>query len=345
LTPVLLSRTEINDARWDQLIGSSQQCVIYAHSFYLDLVCSGWKALVWPDQSDYQIVMPLPVRSRWGKTIVFQPLFCQYLGIFSINCLNDQDLLAFMLSLSSHFAYISSYHFNPENFNTLIRLKEQLAEFAFQTRHTHWLNLSRNYRHIHQRYANDRKKNVKRGKNAGWAFEQSEQIDTLIALFRSNQSRLIAGGVDPQAYGLLKKIFFEARSRGLAEVWYAQKGHVVHAGILLIRYAGRAIYLFNGSDPAGRKGNARSAMLDEYFSLHASESLIFDFESPEVSQIAGFYKSFGAEPIPYLKISKNRLWFPFRQIQHWRIKLLSKPDQVFAQALIRFKVHFKGAYL
>ncbi|MEO6287414.1 MAG: hypothetical protein ABIN80_12865 [Dyadobacter sp.] len=343
MTPILLDRTKINDARWDQLISSSKQCVLYAHTFYLDIVCGGWQALVWPDQSSYQIVMPLPVRIKWGKSIVFQPLFCQYLGLFSMDSLTEADFLAFTRSLSNHFSYISCYHFNPENFNTLSKIKDQLAEFTFVTYHTHWLSLDKPYRQIGASYSADRRVNVSRSKKEGWAFELSIEVETLIELFEANHSELIAGGVNQNAYGMLKKLFVAAESTGIAELWYAKKENVIHSGILLVRYAGRVIYLFNASDPVGRKGNARSGMLDMYFLQHAGEAFIFDFESPEVDQISGFYKSFGSQAIPYLKVSKNRLWFPFRQIQHWRVSYFLKPNQVFAQALIRFKVHFKRA--
>ncbi|WAC12912.1 GNAT family N-acetyltransferase [Dyadobacter pollutisoli] len=320
MTPVLLNRTEINDARWDQLIGACRQGVVYAHTFYLDIVCCGWKALVWPDRSNYQIVMPLPVVKKWGKTIVFQPLFCQYLGVFSMGCLGQTDFLAFMQALSSHFSYVSSYHFNPENFNTLFRIKDQLAEFTFTPQHTFWLNLCRAYGEIYGDYSPDRKVNVRRGRSSGWTIEKNGQITPLIELFVANQSRRIAGGVRPGAYDLLKNIFAETQMRGIGQVCYAKKDNQVHAGTLVVRYAGRAIYLFNASDAVGRKNNARSCLLDMYFSGHAEEHLVFDFESPEVPAIAGFYKSFGAHSIPYFKISKNQLWFPFRQIQNWRVR-------------------------
>lgn len=325
MTPVLLKRTEINDARWDQLIGASKQCVVYAHTFYLDTICGGWKALVWPDRSNYQIVMPLPVVKKWGKTIIFQPLFCQYLGVFSMDCLGQTDFLAFMQALSSHFSYVSSYHFNPENFNILFKIKDRLTEFTFIAQHTCWLNLCKTYGEIYDGYNQDRRTNVKRGKNAGWVFEKNGEIDPLIELFIANQSQRITGGVCRNAYDLLKNIFAETQTRGIGEVCYAKKDNLIHAGIFVVWYAGRVIYLFNASDGVGRKSNARSCLLDQYFSQHAAENLVFDFESPEVPMIAGFYKSFGAHAIPYFKISKNRLWFPFRQIQNWRIRYFSKP--------------------
>ncbi len=59
------------------------------------------------------------------------------------------------------------------------------------------------------------------------------------------------------------------------------------------------------------------------YKLNDKEEII-DFESPEIESIASFYKSFGGNEIPFYKISKNKLIFPFRQVQNWRKRHLLK---------------------
>jgi len=318
MTPVLVSRSQIPDFRWNDHIRRSKQCVIYAYSFYLDIVSSGWKALVWPSAQDYMIVMPLPVRRKAGKTIVFQPHFCQYLGLFSVNELTAFQLEAFLRSLSVHFPYISAYSFNPENSGMMKVCSSGFNEFEFREQKTYWLRLDQDYEKIYGKYSKDRKLNVKRSKQNHWILQQSEDIRPLVHLFRENHASQIPGGVNPDAYRKLKLLSEQLHLFEKAEIWYAVKNDRIHAGILLVKNSGRVIYLFNAADKTGRKGNARTFILNYYFSAHAGKPLIFDFESPDVSSIASFYESFGGEKKAYFAIRKNGLPFPFRQIQEWR---------------------------
>ncbi|NIJ54919.1 GNAT family N-acetyltransferase [Dyadobacter arcticus] len=324
MTPLLISRSQINDAAWNKLIEQSGQAVVYGFTFYLDLVCDDWKALIWASEGDYQIVMPLPVRRRLGIQLIHQPLFCQYLGLFSRSELTASQAEIFLRLLSMHFSYISSYHFNPNNYHLFSDLTSQFREFEFHTQFTHWLHLAKDYKSIEKGYTTDRRTNLKKGKNAGWEILESSNIHPLIYLFVQNHAAKIAGGVNPNAYDRLEAIFEKLKLLGIVELHYACKNGVIHAGILIVRCAGKSIYLFNAADVIGRRCNARTFLLDAYFSANAGNSIIFDFESPEIHSIAGFYKSFGCEATPFLKIRKNRLWLPIRKLHKWREKWLLK---------------------
>jgi hypothetical protein len=56
-----------------------ETAVFMPNIWHLDRTAVVWDALVW---GDYEFVMPLPVRKKWGIQYVYQPLFCQQLGIF-----------------------------------------------------------------------------------------------------------------------------------------------------------------------------------------------------------------------------------------------------------------------
>ncbi len=59
----LLSNDQIDRALWDKTIESSPYGMIYALSWYLDIVCPDWEALV---SDNYEQVMPLPVKKKMG---------------------------------------------------------------------------------------------------------------------------------------------------------------------------------------------------------------------------------------------------------------------------------------
>lgn len=312
--PILLSRGQIDATFWDQLIRQSRQCVIYAFSGYLDIVCPHWEAFVWPCATAFSMVMPLPLSRRFGRRVVSQPLFCQYLGVFSERDVSRDELHAFQDALRSRYAYISSYAFNPEN-------TACFSPGSACMTLTHWLDLHKPYEAIFEHYSNDKKLNVKRGRRAGWELVTSTDCEPLIGLFSAHHAAGI-GQIDRRAFDVLRRLVGYCLAQELGVLMYARRGEVIEAGILIVRQGPRASYLFNAASVAGRKGQARAWMLDKFFRETAGQDLIFDFESPSKASIAEYYQGFGARAVHYLTIRQNALPFPLRQLVRFRQRLL-----------------------
>jgi hypothetical protein len=331
--PILLSRAAIDDQRWNLLIDQSGHSVVYGYSWYLDEICDTWKALVWPSAEDYQIVMPLPVRRKWSIEVIQQPLFCQYLGLFSALEISESQLYSFLEKVSSSFAYISSYHFHPDLSVILNRVLPQFTKFEIKRNHTYWLSLEDSLSTIRSNYSSDRKMNLKRSEKEKWIVEQSNNIIPLITLFQKHHACKIPGGVADISYSILTGLFKSLNLHKAAELLYILKEGEIHAGALFVKTGKKVLYLFNAADETGRVGNARTFLLDHYFQSNTGKALIFDFESPEKVSVSLFYKSFGALKMPYYSIRKNDLPFPFKQIQNWRI----------SKALNTTEVPFEGS--
>ena len=75
-----LKHNQIDIAKWDECIDHSTNRMVYARSWFLDIVCTGWEALV---AADYETVMPLTTGNKYGINYLYQPFFTQQLGIFS----------------------------------------------------------------------------------------------------------------------------------------------------------------------------------------------------------------------------------------------------------------------
>jgi len=322
VSPILLSRLEIDDERWNNAITASGQNTIYALSWYLDVVCEDWNAIVWPSKSDYRVVLPLPIKIKWGIRVVQQPLFCQYLGFFYKNKISSELLSEFLKLIDSGFLYISSYAFSPFNYHVINDIIPDFVRLKSGKRSTTWIDLNRPYQQIRQRYNRDRNVNLKRSQQEKWHVEQSEDLSPLIKLFKENHAGKIRGGVDERAYYMLGRLVEKICLNANSELWYAVRGSQTVAGVLIVRSGNFAVYLFNAANDQGRKGNARSLLLDKYLARNAEQDIVFDFESPEVASVISFYRSFGGEENPFISICKNELPFPFKQIQILRKRLL-----------------------
>lgn len=317
--PLLVRRSEINTILWDDLINRSDQRCVYGYSWYLDVVSPNWSALVWPSLLDYKVILPLPIVKKWGLAVIQQPFFCQYLGFFSAGNLSEELTKVFLEKLSDHFCYISSYNFSPHNTSLLTTLFPQVPEFITRQLATHWLDLSKSYSELQALYSKDKKENLRKSLKANWTIEISEDLEPLINLFKINHSNQITGGVSESSYHLLKKLYKELSERKLSSIIYATKNSDHHAGVLIVKEERQHIYLFNGADKIGRKGNARTFILDNYFQNTTETAHFFDFESPIKPDIVKNYLGFGAKEAGFYSIRKNKLPFPIRKWQEKRI--------------------------
>jgi len=300
-----LPNAAINRSSYDTCVEAVPNGLIYGLSWWLDVVSPGWEALV---LDDYRAVMPLPVKRRYGIRFVEQPLFCPFLGIFSRESLTGATVDVFSELVRSQFRLVTRFCLFPVGGGgTRTVANGPVSGFNTARRHTHLLDLSHPYETLRAGYSRDRLQNLARAERFGWEVRESTDIRPLMSWFRENHAARIAGGIAPEAYGVLEKLVDETQRRGLSTLWLAEKDGQPEAGAWFVPWNGRVVYLFNAATPLGRQGNARTFLLDRFFRQHAGQPLVFDFESPEVASIARFYESFGAKPQPYIQLNYNRL--------------------------------------
>lgn len=301
MAPTLLRRSQLDTHAWDDCIASAINPLLYGYSWYLDAVLPApnwqWQALVQTDaQGRYTAVMPVPLRRKAGQWVVHQPLFCPFLDVFSRDA--QLDLTAFVAAIVQRFRYGS---------RLALRFQPALTNLTVQVRTTHVLDLSVGYAQLLANYTPDRRLNRQRAHRQAWQLIDSTDPEPLLILFRQHHAHTIDGGVADWAYAILRQLLAELHKRGLATLQYAQLDGQTEAGMLLATSNGRTIYLFNAASETGRRGNARTVLLDQYIQAQAGQPIVFDFESPEKPSIAAFYRSFGAREEPYFSLHWNRL--------------------------------------
>ena len=85
-----IHREHLDEEKYNQCIDTSIQSKIYAFSWYLDIVCNNWDVLV---LNDYEAVMPLPWRKKYGIKYVYPPFWVLQLGVFSKDVINENEFL------------------------------------------------------------------------------------------------------------------------------------------------------------------------------------------------------------------------------------------------------------
>ena len=301
-----LARSEIDTVSWDACVAVSAQQIVYGYSWYLDAVLPGpdwkWIGLVIPDNAGvYRAVMPVPLRRRFGIWVVHQPLFCQFSGVFSPD--QTPDPTPFLRDIQQRYHYGSILCLRP--------YPHPLLNFDIvRQRTTHLLDLSVGYETIVRHYTRDRKLNLRRAMKHGWSVTDSTDPEPLLTLFRDHHADGIDGGVGEWAYVILRRLVQTLQERGLATLRYALTDGRIEAGALFAQEGNRIIYLFNAASETGRRGNARTLLIDQIIRANAGKPVLFDFESPEKKSIVDFYRSFGAVESVFREVRWSLLTWP-----------------------------------
>ena len=318
-----ISHEEIDRPQWDALITEAPNGLIYALSWYLDIVSPGWAAFVKEEQGRYVAVLPLPERCKFGLRYLKQPLFAQQLGLFYLETPDSADWQQIAYLLGKHFQFITQYAFNTGNTDLLRANGPELTGVNFTT---YYLSLQPAYPQLLAAYKPNRRWRLNQARRRGIHLEHTTDIDLLVRIFAENTAQKIYGVIgEAYEYRLLRALYAAASQRGMTYMWQARMstGEIGAMG-LLFRFKNQLTYIFNASTAAGKEAGAISLLLDNIFKSYAGQDVCFDFEAPEVANIAHFYSSFGSVATPFLTITANRLPWPVRQLKAARMALYQR---------------------
>lgn len=284
-----LSRKKLSKAKYDHCVFQANNSMVYAYSWFLDSVSDAWGALV---LGDYKAVMPIPYlrlkRNLFLKNI-YQPDFCQQLGIFSQNDLNSEEANLFFTTFLA--LKPRSYSFNYQNSNYFSKEKLELKE-----RINYELNLNRPYSTIYANYAKNTQRNIKKALKAELSFSDNIDIDTFLS-FKKEQTNYKAGSKQQKKMEKLVRTSFE---QGFGYIYGVYNKNQLLATAFIVRHNYRLISLITATNEEGKKKGAFAFLNDTLIKEHANSQMILDFEGSMLSGIARFYKSFGAEQVNYL---------------------------------------------
>src|ERR1051325_4489828 len=97
-----LAHKDIDKKKWNRCIDNADNGLIYAYSFYLDCMAKNWDALV---QNDYEAVMPLTWKKKYGIRYLYQPFLTAQLGVFG-QIITERQCGDFIQAIPSKFRYI-----------------------------------------------------------------------------------------------------------------------------------------------------------------------------------------------------------------------------------------------
>jgi hypothetical protein len=296
-----LKHNQIDKVLWDRCIAGSLNRRIYGFSWYLDIVCPGWEALV---DDDYRTVFALTWNRKYGISYLYQPYFAQQLGPFSIDPLQPE-----MVSDILH-AIPATFRFAEISLNSGIDFP--VKGWKMIMRMNHEMSLNHAYEDIRDGYAKNTKRNLKKAENSGVSPGISPTPDQLIDLFSENFGKQ-EGKLKPVHYQVLHNLINYLVDKQIARISgiFDDKGSL-SAAACLVNDDNRYYFLFAASSREARDNGAMFMLIDRLIRQYAENNVILDFEGGNDASLARFYQGFGAREIAYPALRINNLPAPVR---------------------------------
>ena len=264
-----LRRSQIDIEKWDSCIEQSDSLLVYAQSWYLDIVSPQWSGLV---GDNYLAVMPLPTKTKYGIPYFYQPPFTQQLGLFDTSKVhNDSIIDEFIrkIPLRPYRLHINGYHRPQRN-------------GIEQPNYT--LYLGRKYDEIFSRFDTNTLRNINKAHKSGVIVERYDSASV------ENSD--------------ITDKFIETHLRGRMIFYFAYIDGVPIAALALLWSGKRMIYLCPISNEYGKQHSAMFLIVNQIIVDYQDTDTTLDFEGSRIEGIARFYRGFGAKLEPYFLIRR-----------------------------------------
>ncbi len=298
-----LKRNEIDIAKWDKCIAEAANGLIYARSWYLNNMADNWDALVF---NDYEAVMPLTWRKKYGFYYLYQPFFTVSLGLFTNT--KAVGIADFLKAIPSKFTYwdidISETYTLPE--------PNPVAALTVHRRLNLFLDLKKNASALTGQYSRLAKRSLEKSHKHNLVIVRNDTPEDIIALYRKTyhtEHPRIAG----KDYRALIDCCNMAAGRRYLKTYTAHTPEGEAVAFYIVLYDNNFVYsLVGGSTANGKSMGAFYLLTDAAIQDHAGSNKIFRFEGSDISGIAFFNRQFGPTPAHYWHLRMNRLPFPVK---------------------------------
>jgi hypothetical protein len=294
-----LKNSEINFVKWDNCINNSHNGNIYAFSWYLDIICEEWEALV---DDDYQSVMPLLITKKAGLPVTFTSSLATQLGVYSTDILSQEKVDYFVRRLAEIY---QAFDINLNKFNQV-----DPGLFKQKKKSTFEFDIIGDYQTIKERYspvvqssiqyAGDQKVNIVKG-----------LLPNDFLKFVSRKGVISSTKIRNNELVKLRRIIAFVMRHGLGEILaaYGPYNELI-AAIFFLKSNRKINLLYSGVTKEGIQLKAMERILDNYIHRHAGQNLTLNFENLNIPDKEDFCKGFGGKKFHFTYIKNYSVpWY------------------------------------
>ena len=283
--------SEIDRKKWDACVCRSLAGHVYATTWYLDLTAPEWAGIV---KGDYDAVMPLPLKKKYGLWYAYKPPFAQQLGVYAPFRVEPALLDEFFREIPKHIKYIN---FCLNYTNETLNLNYRFTQYV-----NYELHLNKGYEQLRKEYSANTIRNIKKSNGMAVVME-GISCENLVRLKKQNPDPENTSGY----YDWLKSFTARLVEMGKAEIIGAGSDGNICSASLFLHFGKRIYYLIPVSGEEGRERSAMFAVIDHVIRKYAEKDMILDFEGSVIPGVARFFAGFGATPVNYHAVAINNL--------------------------------------
>ncbi|MFT7352885.1 MAG: hypothetical protein ACI9XR_002676 [Flavobacterium sp.] len=294
-----IQRKDLDVLKYNSCIENAIQSRIYAYSWYLDIVAANWDVLI---LNDYEAVMPIAWKRKYGIKYVYPLLWVLELGVFYPD--NKIKVAPFLDTLFNKFRFVESKLNSTEKF---ISRKNQLVGKQFQT-----LSLKEVYPAIFSKYRKDRKKDIGKAIHLDLTEKWNDKPDKLITLFKNNVGKRTPNILEHD-YTILENLILACLERKVGEILsiYDKNSDLVASGFFL-KHKNAVTILVSSTDFKNRNNGANTFLIDRAVFKFQKNFGTFNFGGSSMKSIAKYFLSFGAKTEDYQQMKYNKLPYLLR---------------------------------
>ncbi len=288
----------IDKEKWDACIKNAINGLIYAQSFYLDNMSENWDALI---LNDYEAVMPLTWKKKWGIPYLYQPAFIQQGGIFFKEKISGEVIQSFISMAFARFRF-AEITFNYTNLNF-----KPSVYFKITERNNYIISLNKPYQELYKTYHPHFTKSLRRIKKLDLCYTCSIDFTAAIELHKELYLKKINSISGKDLLGF-KNICGKFLKNGnlLIRQAHSQNGKLL-ATVLLLKDTKRLYNIISCITKEGKKKEANYFLYDKLIEEFSNSALLLDMEGSDRKGIADFYKKLSPVNQPYPFIKYNNL--------------------------------------
>jgi hypothetical protein len=289
---------KIDKQKWDLCIANALHPSLFCTSKYLDNIASQWDALI---LNDYEFVMPLIHRKKFGIAYLYQPAFLPVISIFSSFKTAKYIIKAFLskafelynfaeISLA-HPVTISSFHKNmvvKEHNNFVVNLKEDYKN---------------KYANYHPHFT----KSLRRLQKLSLQYLTSNNVNEVITLYELLYLERIKSVEKKDVQDFLNLCLVIQKNKNVVIRKVQDESSGILAAVILLQYKNILYNIISCISPEGKKAEANYFLYDKIMEEFSGKNYLLDLEGSDIKGIANFYLKMNPTNEKYISIKYNNL--------------------------------------
>lgn len=296
-----LHNGDINFVRWDNCINTAFNGNIFGYSWYLNILCDGWCALV---MGDYKYIMPLLHNSFLKKDIITSHILGEKLGVFTNELLTEEVVNRFFDAIPSDYSYLK-IGLNKYN-------KISNSNFELSQQKIYDMDLIQSYSLIRQKYLNSFQKDIQVAKSNKITIinglSPNDMINLSLRKGSMSSPRLTGYNIDR-----LRMIIAFSIRYNLGEIYgaYTAENNLC-AATFFIKSKNKIYLLFSTQDKSCDELKAMTLLIDRFIENHSEKNLTLNLDNIVGKNALNFVQGVGASEYKIKTAKRNTMPFLYK---------------------------------